>query len=341
MSKFVEFLSNKKQSFILKNKNLKILVIRFSSIGDIVLTSPVVRCLKEQIKGLELHYLTKKSFEAVLAGNPHIDKLHFFENSLSECIAELKKEKFDHVIDLHHNLRTLLIKNSLGVNSRSFDKLNWQKWLLVNFKKNILPTEHIVDRYLKTTEFLGVKNDGKGLDYFLTNEYDLKNMLPESHFNFISVVIGAQHDTKRLPVDRLIALCSKIDHPVVLLGGLEDAERGEKIALKAGEHVFNACGKFKLDQSAYLIKMSEKVISHDTGLMHIAAAFNKQILSIWGNTVPEFGMYPYKVDHSYIFEIKGLSCRPCSKIGHETCPKGHFNCMNHINLNLIIDQANG
>lgn len=325
----------------MKNKNLKILVIRFSSIGDIVLTSPVVRCLKEQIKGLELHYLTKKSFEAVLAGNPHIDKLHFFENSLSECIVELKKEKFDHVIDLHHNLRTLLIKNSLGVNSRSFDKLNWQKWLLVNFKKNILPTEHIVDRYLKTTEFLGVKNDGKGLDYFLTNEYDLKNMLPESHFNFISVVIGAQHDTKRLPVDRLIALCSKIDHPVVLLGGLEDAERGEKIALKAGEHVFNACGKFKLDQSAYLIKMSEKVISHDTGLMHIAAAFNKQILSIWGNTVPEFGMYPYKVDHSYIFEIKGLSCRPCSKIGHETCPKGHFNCMNHINLNLIIDQANG
>ncbi len=341
MSKFVEFLSNKKQSFILKNKNLKILVIRFSSIGDIVLTSPVVRCLKEQIKGLELHYLTKKSFEAVLAGNPHIDKLHFFENSLSECIAELKKEKFDHVIDLHHNLRTLLIKNSLGVNSRSFDKLNWQKWLLVNFKKNILPTEHIVDRYLKTTEFLGVKNDGKGLDYFLTDEYDLKNMLPESHFNFISVVIGAQHDTKRLPVDRLIALCSKIDHPVVLLGGLEDAERGEKIALKAGEHVFNACGKFKLDQSAYLIKMSEKVISHDTGLMHIAAAFNKQILSIWGNTVPEFGMYPYKVDHSSIFEIKGLSCRPCSKIGHDTCPKGHFNCMNHINLNLIIDQANG
>ena len=325
----------------MKNKNLKILVIRFSSIGDIVLTSPVVRCLKEQIKGLELHYLSKKSFEAVLVGNPHIDKLHFFENSLSECIAELKKEKFDHVIDLHHNLRTLLIKTSLGINSRSFDKLNWQKWLLVNFKKNILHTEHIVDRYLKTTEFLGVKNDGKGLDYFLTNEYDLKNMLPESHFNFISVVIGAQHDTKRLPVDRLIELCSKIDYPVVLLGGLEDAERGEKISLKAGKHVFNACGKFKLDQSAFLIKMSEKVISHDTGLMHIAAAFNKQILSIWGNTVPEFGMYPYKVDHSYFFEVKELSCRPCSKIGHETCPKGHFNCMNHINLNLVIDQANG
>jgi ADP-heptose:LPS heptosyltransferase len=325
----------------LKNKNLKILVIRFSSIGDIVLTSPVVRCLKEQIEGLELHYLSKRSFEPVLAGNPHIDKLHFFENSLSECISDLKKEKFDHVIDLHHNLRTLLIKTGLGVNSRSFDKLNWKKWLLVNFKKNILPPIHIVDRYLQTIEFLGVKNDGKGLDYFLTNEYDLKNMLPQSHLNFISVVIGAQHGTKRLPIDRLIELCNKIDYPVVLLGGLEDAERGEKIALKAGKHVFNACGKFKLDQSAFLIKMSEKVISHDTGLMHIAAAFNKKILSVWGNTVPEFGMYPYKVDHSYIFEVKGLSCRPCSKIGNDTCPKGHFNCMNSINLNKAIDHANG
>lgn len=316
-------------------------MIRFSSIGDIVLTSPVVRCLKEQIEGLELHYLSKKSFEAVLTGNPHIDKLHFFENSLSECIAELKKEKFDHVIDLHHNLRTLLIKTRLGVNSRSFNKLNWQKWVLVNFNKNMLPPIHIVDRYLQTVEFLGVKNDGKGLDYFLTNEYDLKNMLPKSHLNYISVVIGAQHGTKRLPVERLTELCSKINHPVVLLGGPEDAERGERIALEAGKHVFNACGKFKLDQSAFLIKMSEKVISHDTGLMHIAAAFNKPILSVWGNTVPEFGMFPYKAKNSYIYEVNELSCRPCSKIGHDTCPKGHFKCMNSINLNEIIEQANG
>ncbi|SDM10955.1 heptosyltransferase-2 [Daejeonella rubra] len=325
----------------MKNKNLKILIIRFSSIGDIVLTSPVVRCLKEQIEGLELHYLSKRSFEPVLAGNPHIDKLHFFENSLSECISDLKKEKFDHVIDLHHNLRTLLIKTSLGVNSRSFDKLNWQKWLLVNFKKNLLPPVHIVDRYLQTVEFLGVKNDGKGLDYFLKNEYDLKSMLPQSHLNYISVVIGAQHGTKRLPVERLIELCSKIVHPLVLLGGPEDAERGEKISQAAGKHVFNACGKFKLDQSAFLIKMSDKVISHDTGLMHIAAAFNKPILSVWGNTVPEFGMYPYKADRSYIYEVKGLNCRPCSKIGHDTCPKGHFKCMNTINLNEVIDQVNG
>lgn len=325
----------------MKNKKLKILIIRFSSIGDIVLTSPVLRCLKEQIEGLELHYLTKKTFEPVLSANPHLDKLHFLGNSLSDCISILKKENFDHIIDLHHNLRTLIIKSSLGVNSSSFDKLNWQKWVFVNFKKNILPELHIVDRYLQTVAFLGVKNDGKGLDYYLNGTYQLEELLPSSHLKYTSVVIGAQHGTKRLPVERLTELCNKITQPVVLLGGPEDTERGELIAKSAGKHVYNACGKFKLDQSAFLIKMSEKVISHDTGLMHIAAAFNKTILSVWGNTVPEFGMYPYQVDQSYLFQVPHLACRPCSKIGHETCPKGHFKCMNNLNLTELIEKANG
>ncbi len=325
----------------MKSKNLKILIIRFSSIGDIVLTSPVIRCLKEQLEGLELHYLTKKVFEPVLAANPNIDKLHFFENSIQDCIAELKKEKFDHVIDLHHNLRTLLIKTRLGVRSASFDKLNWQKWLLVNLKKNLLPPVHIVDRYLQTAGFLGVKNDGKGLDYFLMNRYELQNLLPPSHRKYISVVIGAQHATKRLPVEKLTELCRRIKHPLVLLGGPEDKERGNQIVKGAGDHVFNGCGKFILDQSAFLVKMSDKVISHDTGLMHIAAAFNKPVLSIWGNTVPEFGMYPYKTVSSHIFQVSGLKCRPCSKIGYENCPLVHFKCMNDINLAEIIKEVNG
>lgn len=324
----------------MKNKNLKILIIRFSSIGDIVLTSPVIRCLKEQLNGLELHYLCKKAFEPVLAGNPYINKLHFFENSIQDCISELKKEKFDYVIDLHHNLRTLLIKTGLGVRSSSFDKLNWQKWLLVNFKKNVLPPVHIVDRYLQTVNFLGIKNDGKGLDYFLLNEYELKDLLPSSHRNFISVVIGAQHATKRLPVGKLTELCRGINYPLVLLGGPEDSDRGDEIAKGSGNHVFNGCGKFKLDESAFLVKMSEKVITHDTGLMHIAAAFNKPIISVWGNTVPEFGMYPYKTNSSQIFQVTGLKCRPCSKIGYENCPLVHFKCMNNIKLRDIINEAN-
>lgn len=323
----------------MKKENLKILVIRFSSIGDIVLTTPLVRCLKQQLKGAEIHYLTKKSYESVLTSNPYIDKLHLLDEKLSATISSLKAEKFDVVIDLHHNLRTSIIKSRLGIKSSSFDKLNWQKWLLVNFKINKLPKVHIVDRYLHTVGFLGVKNDEKGLDYFLNTEYDLSTLVPPSHQKYIGIAIGAQHATKRLPQHQLIKLCKSLSGPLVLLGGPEDAERGNEICDQAGPHVFNGCGKFSLDQSAYLVKMAQQIITHDTGLMHIAAAFNKPILSVWGNTVPEFGMYPYKTSKSVIVEVEHLNCRPCSKIGYKKCPLGHFKCMNDIDIPYIIKNS--
>ena len=323
----------------MKKAKLKVLIIRLSSIGDIVLTTPVIRCIKRQVNEVEVHYLTKKAFEPLLAGNPYIDKIHFLNESLSRTISELKLENFDHIIDLHHNLRTLIIKRRVGRPSSSFNKLNWQKWLLTNVGISRLPKKHIVDRYLETAEFLGVKNDGAGLDYFLIGNYDLTLLLPPSHQSYIALVIGAQHATKRLPLARLIELCGLIKQPIVLLGGPDDMDRGE-IIKAAGNQVFNGCGKFKLDQSAFLVKMAKSVITHDTGLMHIAAAFKKTVLSVWGNTVPEFGMYPYMAGKSYIYEVRGLPCRPCSKIGYEKCPRGHFKCMNNINLLSISQQAN-
>ncbi len=314
---------------------MKILIIRFSSIGDIVLTTPVIRCLKQQVEGVEVHYLTKKAFNSLLANNPYIDKIHLLNDKISETVSELEEEKFDYIIDLHNNLRTRLIKLRLNVKAKSFDKLNLKKFLLVNFKINTLPTKHIVDRYLETVSFLGVKNDGQGLDYFFNQEHDLTSLLPVSYRQYIGLVIGAQHATKRLPVSKLIEICRKLNQPVVLLGGKDDSERGEEICLKSGNLVFNGCGKFSLDESAFLVKNAQQIISHDTGLMHIAAAFDKKIISVWGNTVPEFGMYPYMVTEQKIMEVKGLKCRPCSKIGYEKCPLGHFKCMNDQDVEIL------
>jgi ADP-heptose:LPS heptosyltransferase len=314
---------------------MKILIIRFSSIGDIVLTTPVIRCLKTQLPETEVHYLTKPAFRPVLEANPYIDKLHLLEKKLSDTISALKAENFDHVIDLHHNLRTLLIKSRLGVRSSSFNKLNFQKWVMVNLKKNILPPVHIVDRYIETVQFLGIKNDNQGLDFFLQKEYLLSELLPPTHQHFIGLVIGAQHATKRMPQYKLIELCRKLEQPIVLLGGKDDAERGAEIVLEAGPHVLNGCGRFTLDQSAFLVKMADQIITHDTGLMHIAAAFGKRITSVWGNTIPEFGMFPYRVAESKIVEVEHLGCRPCSKIGYRKCPLGHFKCMNDIDVNQI------
>lgn len=324
---------------------MKILVIRFSSIGDIVLTTPVIRCLKKQLPDLELHYLTKKSFAPIFKANPYVDRMHYLEDDLDAVIAKLKEEQFDWVIDLHHNLRTLKVKQALKVPSKSFDKLNIGKWIFTNFKVNTLPNVHIVDRYMDTVKHLGVKNDGAGLDYFIPAEEEVKaNDIPASHqVGYIGLVIGAALGTKQLPLERLKELAAIIEHPIVLLGGPEDAENGAAIAAIDPIKIYNACGKFSLNESADLVRKSKLVITHDTGLMHIAAAFRKPIISVWGNTVPAFGMYPYFGElgglsvsaRSAIVEVDGLRCRPCSKIGYNKCPKGHFKCMQQIDLGRI------
>ncbi len=331
----------------------KILIIRFSSIGDIVLTTPVIRCVKQQLKDVQVHYLTKKQYSGILENNPYVDKLYAIEKNVSEVAKELKKENYDYVIDLHHNLRSAQVKSILGKRSKSFHKLNLEKWLMVNLRINKLPHVHIVDRYFETTKGLGVKNDGKGLDYFIPvkDEVDIKTLPSEFHNGHIGFVIGAKHFTKQLPDEKIISIISKLNQPVVLLGGKEDRDKGERIKSKAclpdrqvkSQNIFNACGIYNLNQSASLTKQARKIISHDTGLMHIASAFKKEIVSVWGNTIPEFGMYPYygkSEVRSQKSEVNSLSCRPCSKLGYSKCPKGHFKCMNLINEEEIIKFAN-
>ena len=317
----------------------KVLIIRFSSIGDIVLTTPVVRCIKKQLD-CEVHFCTKESYKSIVANNPYVDKVHILKNSISELTKELQKEKFDYIIDLHKNLRTLRVKSKLKAPAYSFDKLNIQKWLMVQFKINRLPAIHIVDRYLKTAATLGVENDNEGLDYFIP-EKDKVVLSSSGDFkagNYVAIAIGAQHATKRLPLHKLIELCSNIPSPIVLLGGKEDTETAEQImaALPDRKDIFQGCGQFNLNQSASIVKQSKTVISHDTGLMHIAAAFKKEIWSIWGNTIPEFGMYPYQTHH-HVVERTNLPCRPCSKIGYQHCPKKHFKCMEEQDLSFAKD----
>ena len=330
---------------------MKFLIIRFSSIGDIVLTTPVIRCLKKQLPDAEVHFLTKQSFASIVENNPFIDKLHLLAHSWETVVHELKQENYDYIIDLHHNLRTLRLKKDLGVRSFPFNKLNIKKWIYTNFKWNLMPGLHIVDRYMKTVESFGVVNDEEGLDYFIPQKDEVKQKdIPVSHHaGYIGLVIGAAHYTKKLPVDKLKELCSKIGHPIILLGGKEDNENGKQIAAVDPVKIYNACGKFNLNESADLVRKSKLVITHDTGLMHIAAAFKKKIISVWGNTVPEFGMYPYygkfKIQNSpkeslwTKFEINGLRCRPCSKIGYSKCPRGHFKCMKQISMDAIAETA--
>ncbi|MBL7798478.1 MAG: glycosyltransferase family 9 protein [Saprospiraceae bacterium] len=321
---------------------MKILLIRFSSIGDIVLTTPVARCLKQQLDA-EVHFITKRAFAPVLEPNPHVDRVFSFEKKLSETLPALHRERYDWVLDLHHNLRSARVKWSLGRPARSFDKLNLEKWLLVHTGIDRLPDRHIVHRYMATAEHLGVRYDGQGLDYFIpeSEEVDVRGFAPGLMPGaYVAFAIGANHATKRMPEEKIADVCRRIPSPVLLLGGKSEQAAGARIAATAGAHVHDLCGRLSLHQSASVLRQSARVATHDTGLMHMAAALRKPIVSLWGNTVPKFGMYPFYPDGMLAdttFEVTGLPCRPCSKIGYDRCPKGHFRCMNDLDTAAVAE----
>lgn len=304
-----------------------------------MLTTPIIRCAKQQLKGTEIHFVTKDVFRDTLINNPNIDKLITFKNDVSEIYSELINEKYDVIIDLHKNLRSLRLKQLLKTKSFSYNKLNINKFFAVKFKiKNCLPKKHIVERYFEAIANIGVTNDGKGLDYFL-NENDKVNcadlFFKSEPTKFIALVVGGSYYTKQIPLHKLKEICKNSTMPIVLLGGKSDMLIADELQ-KSFPKLINACGNFSLNQSASIIKQAEWVVTSDTGLMHIAAAYSKKIISVWGNTIPEFGMSPYMpTTENLILEVKKLSCRPCSKLGYKKCPKGHFKCMNEIDYGLF------
>lgn len=324
----------------------KILVIRFSSIGDIVLTTPILRAIKEQVQGVELHYLTKKENLQILAPNPRVDKIYCFSRKgKSKLIEQLKAEKYDVVIDLQKSRRSCHIVNALHVTHYTFFKVNFLKWVCVNFKLNFLPDLHVVERYFKAVEPIGVLNDHQGLEYYIPKdeEFDEDDLPMVFEDGFVAFVLGSQHETKRIPESKIVEIASILHKPIMLLGGKDVVNIGENVAAQLGDRAYNGCGKYSLHQSASILKQADCVITGDTGLMHIAAAFNKPTAVIWGNTIPEFGMYPYMPqnrDNFRNFEVCTLKCRPCSKFGYKKCPRKHFNCMNNISAVEVADWIN-
>jgi len=323
---------------------VKFLIIRFSSIGDIILTTPLVRCLKSQVNEAEIHYLTKSRYSQILTANPYIDKIHLLKKNLPEVIKELRKEKFDYIIDLHRNIRTFRVKSSLRRISFAFNKLNLRKWMFVSLKWNRLPHKHIVDRYMDTLRLFSVKNDEKGLDFFVppSEEINLEKILGKEPQKLVSLIVGGGHYTKQIPAEHIIDLIRKLEVDVILLGGIEDVNKAAGIMSEIKKkNVYDVTGKLSLNESASILCKSDIIITPDTGMMHVAAAFKKNILSIWGNTVPEFGMYPYQPgSESKIFQVTNLHCRPCSKIGFSSCPRKHFHCMLKQDINEIVKTIN-
>ncbi len=331
---------------------MKILIIRFSSLGDIVLTTPVIRAIADHYPKAEIHYLTKVQHYEVIKAHPLIKRIHLVNKSGKELMPALQAECFDYIIDLHHNLRSRPFKWFLSGKKYSFRKLNIEKWLRVQCGIDILPRVHIVERYLETLTPLGIPKTPLPLEYFIPQEdqIDVGQLIETAevrNLNFVNqkapsygvYALGGQHATKRLPEDLIITLCRSVRAPLILLGGKGDQATAERIVKASNNpYLISFCGRFNINQSADVVRQARVLITHDSVMMHIGSAFVRPTLAIWGNTIPEFGMYAWQPGHPQnvqSFEINGLNCRPCSKIGFDTCPKGHFKCMRNQPIDAI------
>lgn len=309
---------------------VRFLVIRFSSIGDIVLTTPVLRHIQEQVDGeVEIHFLTKSSMKPLLEHNPRIHKVHVIETTTAEVMKELKSIRIDYVVDLHNNIRSRMVKRRLKMLDFTFKKRNWEKWLLVRFGMNKLPEgEHVVDRYLDTLGAFGVKTDQEGLEYFLPPKLETETPSIE---NYAVFVLGATHEGKQIHLNQWLTLTANSLYQVALIGG-EDEIPIAKVIKDKHPSVHNYVGKNDLHQSAWLVKHASVIVTGDTGFMHIAAAFKRPTLSIWGCTSPELQMSPYLPNESNVtLEPSDLDKRPCSKLG-DRCKygRGDTRCITRI-----------
>jgi lipopolysaccharide heptosyltransferase II len=307
----------------------KILVIRLSSIGDIILTTPLVRRLRRAFPEAQIDYLVKPAFKQLLAHNPRINTvLTTDQQSL---------DRYDVIIDLQNNFRSKRLRSGKAKTLFFYRKQNWKKWLLVQFKVNLFKTcTPVPERYIEAAEELGLKDDGLGCELFVGKDAQAyASQMLTGEFPKLAVCYGAKHFTKQFPVEKfarvLNDLLDRHQIDVLLLGGKEDAALGEEIfrRIEKKDRVKDFSGKCSLMETAALLSASDAVLTNDTGLMHMASAFGKPMVVLFGSSVEAFGFAPYRVP-SRILQVDGLSCRPCSHIGRSRCPKGHFKCMNDI-----------
>lgn len=298
--------------------------------GDIVLTTPVIRALNQQLKA-KIDFLTKPQYVSLLEGNTYINRIF----SLNDKVDFLQKNKYDYVVDLQNNLRSWKIRNKIQTKSFVFNKKSLRRYLLIYFGIDLLKN-HVVDRYFATVASLNVVNDNQGLDFNVSSSIKPEFNTSQS---YIAWCIGGTHNPKKLSAKQITQVVSKLKIPVVLLGGNNDLDIAEEIINNVEcKSVYNFCGKLSVQESSYLIKKSKMLLTNDTGMMHIASALKMPIISFWGCTKPSLGFTPYMTDPSSIKIISKRSAKPCSKHGRH-CKYGKNGCIKEIDPKLIYDSV--
>lgn len=339
--------------------SFKILIIRFSSIGDIILSSPLLRVLRAKFPQSQIDYVTRAEYAELVRSNHHLNYTYEFDaDSGFEGLRALKKkikaEQYDLIIDIHDSLRSKYLRSIRGVQSVVVNKRIVERAMLVKFKKNIYPNiVPVADRYIETVQSLGVDNDGKGLEIHIPDEilFGVSGKIAKLQLNrfekTIALCPGAKHFTKRWPSERYaevgVKIAQKTDAKVLVFGGAGDAKLCAQVVnhinqTAGAERATDCSGQLTLVETAAAMGYCDLIVTNDSGLMHMAIAMKKKLIAIAGSTVREFGFFPTNSE-SIVFERQGLYCRPCSHIGRRQCPEGHFRCMNEIGVDEVYAKA--
>jgi len=319
-------------------------IIRLSSLGDVVLISPVIRCLYQQLEEPELILLTHRDMVPLFEHNPLLHTVIGYDPSApGKSAAEFLGCMLDLIVDLQKNLRSSFVKLGSALPVLSFSKQNVRKWGMVNLKtRGRCP--HVVLRMLQGLNQLGITDDGLGVELHLPPENQPEDSWKKQHQGgYIAIGIGSAHATKALSMEFLSAFLAMQTMPCVLLGGPSDQTKGEALQAMFSGKVFSLCGQTDLLSTAYWVRDSAHVVSGDTLIMHLAACFSKSLDVVWTNTLPEFGMEPYygtaQVFKAKYHQVGDLKCRPCTKTGFRACPQGHFKCMNQISAWIVQPES--
>ncbi len=313
----------------------KKLVVRLSSAGDIILTSPLVKLIKEKEPESEIHFVAKSNYSDLIRYNPNISAVHLVQEHVDfEELKTLKRkllaENFDATLDLQNNFRSIYLRRGTSSQIGVINKEIFKRAALVKMKFNFYSgIRSVALKYAQVYDKTLTEVPKPEIFYpsNIRNKIDeiWKSTSVEGR-NSVFLCPGSRHFTKRWPVENWLELARIISgqNQVVLIGGNEDAGICNIIAKIGG--INNLCGKLTMLESTAMLSHADLVVTNDSFLMHAANALGKKIIAIFGSTVKEFGFFPYGVDNK-ILEVSGLSCRPCSHIGGESCPKKHFRCM--------------
>ena len=339
----------------------KTLIIRFSSVGDIVLSSLLVRTLRHRFPQIHIDFLLKSEYADLVRYNPHVNRVIEFPaggsfDDLFRLRRAIRSERYDLIVDIHNSIRSRLLSPGAGRTVR-VDKRKVARWLLVNLKRDFYPScggaPGVAERYLETVQPFGVLDDGGGLEVHVPPEIQERvghilqgqGILPGSQA--IGICPSAKHANKMWLKERFAetaaALARRHKTPVLLFGSAEEAPRCGEIAAMTeaaspAVRVVNLAGSLSLLETAAAMDHCGVVVTNDSGLMHIAAARKRRLVALFGPTVRQFGFFPFGTT-STVVEHPALSCRPCTHIGLPDCPRGHFRCMRELESKTVIEAA--